>query len=542
MPHVSRNVWVAAAAVAAPLLVIGTWLLLGTERRPAAEPRGVVEFSKRVDREASTEEVAAFCGACHAVPEPALFPRYAWSDEVTRGYAFYRESGMQLKPPPPAEVLRYYMNRAPMELSAAERLPSGEAGRFAFERRTFGGDGVEPPMVSHVRFAELERGGGLQVVACDMAGGRVVAWRPEEPGAGLRVLGKGMENPAHFEVTDLNQDGVKDLLAACLGERGPSEATRGRVVWLRGRADGTFEAVGLVEGLGRVADAQAADFDGDGDLDIVVAVFGFQVVGQILLLENRTTDWERPEFSRVVLDERDGTIAVPVTDLNGDGRPDFIALLSQEHEVVEAYLNQGSGSFERKTIFRAPHPAFGSSGMQLVDFDGDGDQDVLLSNGDVLDKKIIVPYQGIQWLENGGEYPFVAHRIDWMPGVARAVAGDIDGDGDLDILATSFLPGGHFSMVRRGDGDAISILEQTEAGVFRRHSIQVGGQDYASADIADFDRDGQMDLVTATCLFTDPVENPAPAGREWVVIDKGSGDPGWNERTAAPKDRDRGGQ
>ena len=72
-----------------------------------------------------------------------------------------------------------------------------------------------------------------------------------------------------------------------------------------------------------------------------------------------------------------------------------------------AFLNEGGGRFRKETIFAGPHPAYGSSGIQLVDMDGDGDLDVLYTNGDVMDPPpILKPYHGVQWLENEGRFPF----------------------------------------------------------------------------------------------------------------------------------------
>src|SRR5207247_2578308 len=132
----------------------------------------------------------------------------------------------------------------------------------------------------------------------------------------------------HAEVVDLDGDGIKDLLVANLGSFLPTNHRKGSVVLLRGRADGTFQPFTLLQGVGRVADVQAADFRGVGKLDLVVAAFGWQQTGEILYLENRTTDWTRPNFVSRELDPRHGCIHVPVADLNGDGRPDFVALIS----------------------------------------------------------------------------------------------------------------------------------------------------------------------------------------------------------------------
>ncbi|MEO6238634.1 MAG: FG-GAP-like repeat-containing protein [Vicinamibacterales bacterium] len=134
---------------------------------------------------------------------------------------------------------------------------------------------------------------------------------------------------------------------------------------------------------------------------------------------------------------------VRLVDLDGDKRLDLLGsdmtLLAQEHETVVAYLNKGDFAFEQMVIYTAPHPNWGSSGIQVVDLDGDGDLDVVLTHGDMLDDRLVKPYHGIQWLENTGGYPFVEHTLAQMPGVLPSRAADLDGDGDLDIAACALV-------------------------------------------------------------------------------------------------------
>jgi FG-GAP-like repeat len=335
--------------------------------------------------------------------------------------------------------------------------------------------------------------------------GQVMVLRPYEAKPTLQVLAR-VPHPCHAEVVDLDGDGIKDLLVANLGSFSPTDLRVGSVVWLRGTPGGGFTPVTLLEGVGRVADVQAADFNGDGKLDLVVAVFGWRDTGEVLYLENQTTDWSRPRFVPQVVDARHGAIHVPVGDLNGDGRPDFVALLSQEHETVVAFLNEGGGRFRKETIYTAPHPAVGSTGIQLVDLDGDGDLDVLLTTGDLEPELLLLPYHGVHWLENKGRFPFEHHLLASLYGAHRAVAADFDGDGDLDVVAVSYLPAEGFADRRRRLGlDAVILLEQTERGRFVRHSLERVTCDHAACAAGDVYGDGKVHLVTGNfCISTDP--------------------------------------
>ncbi len=93
-------------------------------------------------------------------------------------------------------------------------------------------------------------------------------------------------NPDHATPVDLDGDGVKDLLVADLGAFLPGDHDQGQVVWLRGLETGGFSTYAM-GGFPRVADVEAADFDGDGKPDLLVAGFGWRRTGGITLLRTR---------------------------------------------------------------------------------------------------------------------------------------------------------------------------------------------------------------------------------------------------------------
>jgi hypothetical protein len=496
-----------AATVAPWLLASGTLLaatLLGCTRNG----------SERVETDARTESAATdsdasqrvhtFCGDCHAYPPADIFPRAQWRHEVEQGYMFFDQSGRPLHPPPIEEVVKYYEQRAPAALPPADIKAATHPAPFQFERKGYsffaGPPNVAPPHVANINLVHLFDPKRLDALVCDMYGGAVLCLQPYLPQPRWRLLyGTGSDhafNPAHTHVVDLDGDHIADILVANLGSFSPTDRLCGSVLWLRGKGEGRFEPITLLSGVGRVADVRTADFNGDGKLDLIVACFGWNKVGEILYLENATSPGQTPVFKRRQLDDRHGAIHVPVTDLNGDGKPDFVALISQEHEAIVAFLNDGAGNFRKQTLYQAPHPGYGSSGIELVDLNGDGKLDILYTNGDVLDQPYLLkPYHAVQWLQNEGNLRFTHHTLTPLYGAHRAVAADFDGDGDLDIVAVSFLPDQNFPERKDKKADAVVVLEQTSPGVFARHSMETVTCNHVSCAAGDVFASGKQDIV-----------------------------------------------
>ena len=510
-------------------IVIGAAICAGcgsssSPARPSGSPAtgSIASADVPLARNAELQrQIAAFCGGCHGFPSPGTFPRDAWYDEVEQGFGFYYTSGRtDLDPPKIQDVVEYYRSQAPAKWRLPPLDTAVSASPVAFRTEIVPlPDGAASPGVSHLRWWTPEEG-RPSLLVCDMRAGLVGRVRLRETGTGIEILAR-VPHPAHVEPTDLDADGRRDFVVADLGSFEPADHDRGRVVWLRQAVpEAPCDVVPLVEGLGRVADVQPADVDGDGDLDLIVAEFGWRSTGHIQLLEQTgRSESDVPRFETRQLDERHGAIHVPIVDLNGDDRLDFVALISQEHEVIEAFLGRGDGAFDKQRIHAAGDPSYGSSGIELVDMDGDGDLDVLYTNGDTLDSMYLKPFHAVQWLENTGSYPFTRHKLAGMPGAYRARAVDLDGDGDRDVVACAIFSHRGRQPLETADRPLYSLvwLEQAAPGRFVQHPLlTMDEMGFMTLEVGDFDGDGRIDIAAGQFA------SPTQSGDGWITV-------WWNE-------------
>jgi hypothetical protein len=504
-----RSVRWFAAGLAALLTVglgYGGWRWFGPyDTSPNGRKPHRVDAEGAADPAAVEAKATAFCGGCHRMPNPAYFTRDRWHEEVERGYRFHAVSSrLDLTAPPLRDVAAFFRERAPAKLEVPRSTDEPD-GSFRFEQVDVeppADSATEIPAISFLQRAELVPGGPSVLLACDMGSGDLLAIDPtgERPQA-RRLANVG--HPAHVTPCDLDRDGATDLAVADLGSFLPEDHDRGRVVWLRNVGRSEYERVVLLDQVGRVADVRPGDFDGDGDEDLIVAEFGWQKTGSIHVLVNERDEGGTPRFSRRLVDGRHGTIHVPVLDWNEDGQADFFALVSQEHETIELFLNEGDSSFRGQTINPPEDPAFGSSGIEVTDLDGDSDRDVLYTNGDTFDSYELKPYHGVQWIENRAAAGWATRRITAMPGVHRALAGDLDGDGDVDVIAAALLPERLFDgNGRAADFDSLIWLEQVRPGEFVRHGLERGSCHHAALELADFNGDGRLDIAVGN--FQEP--------------------------------------
>lgn len=253
---------------------------------------------------------------------------------------------------------------------------------------------------------------------------------------------------------DLDGDGDLDILAGgCCGPFEPYNAVWVNQSGAQGGVAGVFRDSGqYMEGLGAEGVA-LGDLDGDGDLD---AFFGNNVnivstEEQTHVVQPNTVGLNDGSAMLVDSGQRLGkaqTKNVALGDLDGDGDLDAY---SANYGPDEVWMNAGGEQGGQPGVFEDSGQRLGeafSRRVYLADLDGDGD----------LDAAVTIQVSGlgigthlkIRLNDGQGSFPDLSQWIKHTNAQAYAL-GDLDSDGDLDVLA-GWYPDGYTIWWNQGDG------------------------------------------------------------------------------------------
>jgi hypothetical protein len=245
---------------------------------------------------------------------------------------------------------------------------------------------------------------------------------------GISSTGTGDDSFAPI-TADLNNDLKLDLVTINL-----SSAT---VSSLLGNGNGTFELVGEYSVGSSPLSAVAADFNGDGNLDLAVA--GLDSIDSIAILLGNGDGTFQPQQD-ISIPNLQGN-GVSAADFNGDGKLDLAVANTSSNDIF-VLMGNGDGTFQNPVSYAAGNNV--GSGLAMGDFNKDGK----------LDLAVPATYDNaIALLFGNGDGTFqnpVEVAIGKEP--VNVIAADFNGDGNLDLVAGCILSGGFAVILGNGDG------------------------------------------------------------------------------------------
>lgn len=313
---------------------------------------------------------------------------------------------------------------------------------------------------------------------CDNCPSLHNAAQSDADGDGIGSLCDNCGLVANFDQADFDGDGLGDACDACPGtgfqadtdgDGIPDACDNCPAVANPDQNDFDFDFVGhtLGDGSAVIGSIDAADLDGDGDLDVL----------SVLTNDDTVVWYEKGPGGfggEVVIGEISGLARkARAADLDGDGDLDVVASSSSEYFWYENL--DGAGTFDSSRLIGATTSA---AAVIPADVDGDDDVDVLTTRSG-----------GIDWYENvdglGGFGPM--QGVSAVAGPVQAIAADVDGDGDPDVVSAT------------PNDDTIGWFENDGTGTFGTRLVISSVLDQPqSVYAADVDGDGDLDVLSAS--------------------------------------------
>lgn len=466
----------------------------------------------RVNRLKAGRELArTHCSSCHAFPAPVLLDKTTWEKDVLpvmgarlgiKSYdgSYYRELVLsdtpgqvssRVTPDEWEQIVEYYTSVAPWRPLPQERpVPIARNSPPLFTLREPAWQGGAAPLTSFVGIDTMRRR----------------LWVADGHDSILHIYNKDLQSLQQVRtsgiVSDIHLPG-KDSQGyiTSIGSVFPSDALQGSIRSFL-LADTLRLDTGVVMSrLPRPVQTLTADFNQDHRTDLLVCGFGFN---------NGYLAWLEPGAARPnILLPFPGAIKAYIRDENKDGLPDIWVLMAQGDESIWYLENQGEGRFNPQQVLRFP-PVNGSSSFALQDVDHDGREDIIYTCGDNADNsRVLKPYHGIYIYRNKGRRKFEQQYFYPVNGCYKAIVKDMDLDGDEDLMTISF-----FADYENQPQESLLYFEHQQGFNFTVYTLPYTNfGHWICMDAGDIDGDGDTDVLLGN--FSQGPANFPGMGERW---------------------------
>jgi hypothetical protein len=329
---------------------------------------------------------------------------------------------------------------------------------------------------SRAAVGQLKEGGRPEVIFVVGDGTGRLKWYEWIDGSwvGHDLLGFDVDHGHSLEVADINGDGKLDIFCGEMRLNGKNSDAKTWIFF--GSGKGSFTKTVIAEGFG-VHEAKIGDLDGDGDPDILGKPYNWDTPRlDIWLNENKL---ELDKWRRHVIDPNKPWRAVFIesADIDGDGQFDII---------TGGWWYKNPGSCEGRWLRHPIGPSFKNMATAF-DFDGDGDVDLLGTQGEGS-----TPNDSFIWAQNKGSGQFkILTNVakgdgDFLQGTA---VGRFQRKGPIEVALSWHIGGKGIQK--------LTVPDQLQSDTWPLQKISSISQD-EGLSAGDIDRDGDLDLLLGT--------------------------------------------
>lgn len=458
---------------------------------------GLLFFSCQSEIGNTSSEVVRYtnyCGSCHLPPNPKNIPKAIWENDVLpemaarMGYKYVADDPYQFISPEEQRhinlskkypeqplidsitwwgihdyIISLAPNSIPVDKTRKDR--NKELNQFSIRTVYF------PEQTSSI-ITGLQFDTASHLFTIGDASGNLNQWPTPN-----KILQEKFNSP----ITSYKQK-QDDLYITEIGILNPSEIPKGLITKISVGVTDT-----IAKELHRPVYTEILDLNEDGLDELLICEFG-NLTGQLTLLEQNGSG-----YIKRVLYPQPGAIKFEIADMDNDGKKDIIALFSQGNEGVFIFYQKNDLQFEVEQVIQLP-PEYGSSWFELIDYDDDGDLDIVLTNGDNADYSIFLkPYHGIRLFLNDGTNTFDQKWFYPIYGATRVLADDYDKDGDIDFAITAL-----FNDTKNSPNEGFIYLENLNSTIFEFQSFTLKGNftnGWLTMAKGDYDADGDLDIM-----------------------------------------------
>lgn len=352
-----------------------------------------------------------------------------------------------------------------------------------------------PPEPIETLLHDLDGDGALDALVLSEDGSRVTVLRGTGDG-GLDPVPLGSvitpSLPVAMDLGDVDGDLIPDLVIA-----GNNQVSLFLGNGNAGIGDGSFGTeIVLFPAINDATDVVLHDLDDDGALDLVITRNSVHNVGAWLGdgAGNFGTPWERPTGGT-------SPSNVVVGDLDGDQVPDLV-IRNEFSRNLSVMIGNGAGGFMLDALLDTVEVP---RDLDLGDLDGNGTQDLVVT-------RVVFPDPVVYWLGVGdGSFgPRTAFTPSNLDRGENLALGDLEGDGDLDLVFEAQSPDG-LQVLRQEAGFTFPTVESLEMSPSSAPLID-------GISLGDLDGDGQLDIVA-----TAPEPTSSTTAVVGVVLGDGAG-------------------